>query len=411
MLMGKKIYRALFWTGICSIMVYTPLALGAVPKRVWSISSTVFLIYSLLILWLWGERRRIERTSLDLPIFLFIGLAAISAVFSIYKYASLQALIRLLAYAGLFYLVINNLDAPKKRLLAGLAVSMGVILSIYGMLQFAGALPHPWWACDTLLSSTYVNHNHFAGYLELAIPAALGMAITEKGRMRRVLIASLTVMAAAFVFAQSRGAWVSLSISILFMQLVLVKKKVLGRKSIAAFVLLIVLIILSAYVTKGLVFERMSSMVESPAGDASLAMRLKIWEGAAGIVNTRPFTGTGIGTFEWAMPKHRPPDLSARARFAHNDYLHMAAEMGLLAPLLMACIAAVAVFKSSRSGAGSRIDPVRLGCGAGILSVALHGIVDFNFHIPANMILLTIYAAIAVKETGFASGRYAAGKK
>jgi len=39
-----------------------------------------------------------------------------------------------------------------------------------------------------------------------------------------------------------------------------------------------------------------------------------------------------------------------------------------------------------------------LGCAIGVLSMALHGLVDFNFHIPANMILFTIYAAIIMAE-------------
>ena len=40
-------------------------------------------------------------------------------------------------------------------------------------------------------------------------------------------------------------------------------------------------------------------------------------------------TGTGIGTFIWAFSAYRPEGLQAQANFAHNDYLHMASEMGV----------------------------------------------------------------------------------
>jgi hypothetical protein len=36
----------------------------------------------------------------------------------------------------------------------------------------------------------------------------------------------------------------------------------------------------------------------------------------------------------------------------------------------------------------------RLGCAIGILSLSLHGLIDFNFHIPANMLLFSVYAGL-----------------
>jgi len=42
--------------------------------------------------------------------------------------------------------------------------------------------------------------------------------------------------------------------------------------------------------------------------------------------------------------------------------------------------------------------PVAAGCAAGVLSLSLHALVDFNFHIPANMILFTVLAGCVVAE-------------
>ena len=45
------------------------------------------------------------------------------------------------------------------------------------------------------------------------------------------------------------------------------------------------------------------------------------------------------------------------------------------------------------------VDPIKFGCAIGILSLSLHGLVDFNFHIPANMILFTLCAAIVMGKS------------
>ncbi|NQT23036.1 MAG: O-antigen ligase family protein, partial [Candidatus Omnitrophica bacterium] len=128
-----------------------------------------------------------------------------------------------------------------------------------------------------------------------------------------------------------------------------------------------------------------------------LFMRLKIWDGTTNLILHNPLIGTGIGTFVWALPGYRPEGLNVRARFAHNDYLHMPAEMGFLALPLMILI----LLRVIGTGLGyykkeGRIDELKLGCAIGILSLSLHGFIDFNFHIPANMILVCIYAGIVM---------------
>ena len=105
--------------------------------------------------------------------------------------------------------------------------------------------------------------------------------------------------------------------------------------------------------------------------------------------------GTGIGTFVWAFNRFRPEGLNVQANFAHNDYLDMAAEMGLLAPIIAIWIIFIIINTGLRDGVAH---PEILGCAIGILSLSLHGLVDFNFHIPANMLLFSIYAGIIMKR-------------
>ena len=90
------------------------------------------------------------------------------------------------------------------------------------------------------------------------------------------------------------------------------------------------------------------------------------------------------------------PNLLAQvACFIVEPSASMAAEMGIFAPLLMIWIFAAAVRMGFRKKDSS---PYAFGCAIGVLSLALHGMADFNFHITSNMILFTIWLAIITGE-------------
>jgi O-antigen ligase len=84
--------------------------------------------------------------------------------------------------------------------------------------------------------------------------------------------------------------------------------------------------------------------------------------------------------------------------YAHNDYLHLTAELGLLlVPLLI-----FAIFAFYRKALTKLDNPSRLlrgitlGAVSGITAILFHSLLDFNLHIPANALLFTFLAAIVV---------------
>ncbi len=386
------------YTGIALILILTPIGRGTV--RIWS-TLPLIPIGFLVFLWLWNNNQKLQKTVLGKPIMAFVLLAIVSFIFSVYKRDSFYALLRLLGYVGVYYLIANNYDRRMRRRLIGLIICIGAGISLYGLLQYFGVFPHAWWCPRDFLAATYVNHNHFSGYLELVIPVAIGALIHYNRSMsavvKLILIEALAVIIAAFIFAQSRGAWISLAISLILMNIILVKKRLLAGKSIPILILLIILIFSFAYVKSEFVSERMDILARITEGEASIETRFRVWQGTVGMIRDNPLTGTGLGSFVWVFPRYRPQGLNTRTYYAHNDYLHMAAEMGVLAPLIMTWLL-VTVIGRGLLKMGSH--PVVLGCSIGMLSLALHGLVDFNFHIPANMLLFTVYAAFVIGETG-----------
>ena len=236
--MGAKIYKNILWFGLGVVLVFAPLARGATTTRFWAVTPVFLIVYALVFVWLWrvnnggeipgqarddkeGEipdqarddkEREISGQALDrkegevtgqarddngkrvgifggigLPLWLFAGLAVVSFVFSVYKYDSFYALIRLFGYMGLYYLIAGNYSRGFAKYLSGVVICIGAGLSVYGLMQYFGVFPHGWWKPEMFLAATYVNHNHFAGYLEMAIPIAFGAAVslgsdgTERG--------------------------------------------------------------------------------------------------------------------------------------------------------------------------------------------------------------------------------------
>jgi O-antigen ligase len=83
---------------------------------------------------------------------------------------------------------------------------------------------------------------------------------------------------------------------------------------------------------------------------------------------------------------------------AHNDYLHFTSEVGL--PLIV--IVVWMIIALYRRGFMKIKNPSRLvrgiilGAMSGITAILVHSISDFNLHIPANALLVTILAAMVV---------------
>ena len=108
--MRNNRFKLFMWFGLAAVLIFTPLARGAV--RIWSIAPVLIVIYSLLFIWLRklnsGEEKRpdVDKPAItDGFILIFAILAIASFVFSIYKHDSFYALLRLFAYIGIFYLV------------------------------------------------------------------------------------------------------------------------------------------------------------------------------------------------------------------------------------------------------------------------------------------------------------------
>jgi O-antigen ligase/tetratricopeptide (TPR) repeat protein len=391
------------------ILIFAPILRGAVNPCVF-MAIYIIILFALLIsipgIFVNGEIR-IRRTPIDIAILLFFLAAIISGLNSRYIYGSFTELIRLGNLGMVFYIAANFIRTEKdiKRVLDIVLITAGAI-AIFGVLQYLGALDKSWWDNPRFLSATFVNHNHFAGYLELVIPVCLGMILTEADTGKKAIYIYLfLILSGAFLLSMSRGGWLSLSIAMTFMAWIMLKK---GKARFILFMAILFFITLVIFVYNvvdaGVLFKRISSYRE-----LDFSGRVEIWKGTLGIIRDNLFSGTGPGSFIYNFPKYRPIGLNMFVNYAHSDYLQVASEMGIFGLGIMIYIIWRIIKKALGTHMMARTNFktwASLSLATGILSIAIHNIGDFNFYIPANAFIFTVFSGLifnisSVREIGY----------
>ena len=311
--------------------------------------------------------------------------------------------------------------AHPSRVVRGLIV-LGVIVALAGIVQEAsgGRMVYGVWGPRKawLPSAPFVNPNHGAGWLLMTFSVALGhlgglltqaVRYAPRGWRRRavwldsreaseimlvgfaVLVMALSIFvagsvsgmgclaaaAAAFAWQAARrpAGWWSAAVP------VAVASVVVGA---------------AAWAGPGAVGDELATTLGSafePGG------RVGLWRDTARIVGDFPLAGTGLNTYGIAMLAYQTHGLEMRAVEAHNDYLQLAAEGGLLlgAPILLAAGAFVREvrrrFREGRDDSQTRW--VRMGAVTGLGAVALQELVDFSLQMPGNAVLFALLMALA----------------
>jgi O-antigen ligase len=143
--------------------------------------------------------------------------------------------------------------------------------------------------------------------------------------------------------------------------------------------------------------ERIVTTASGSAFDAT--GRLAIWHETARIVRDFPLLGTGVGTFADAMFVYQQTARDVLFNNAHDEYLQLQAEGGS-ALLIITLAGIVLVAKAGRarvSGDAGAHRYLRIGACAGLAGIAVQSIWEAGLRAPANLMLVAIVAAIAVR--------------
>jgi len=335
-----------------------------------------------------------------------------------YPWETVRWISRLLAYAAFLILVAGFLPARAlEKRIPWLVVYLGFGLSLLGIIQYLSWNGKIFWIIPVYQGHPFgpwVNSNHFSGYMEMAMLLGGGLLLKEAGlgsRRRRhrdfrrraapkiaLCAFMLALMGFATVLARSRGGLFSIALTactyFYFQSSRWLSRRTSRRtgRLIALVPLLLCSVGITYYILKG-----SEIYVPETGVEASFAGRVIAWKGVVRMIAANPLTGTGLGTFSGAFPLFKQYGDSAVWDQAHDEYLQLLAESGIVGFALFVW-GFVAFWRSDLgprlTGPWDRQPPVVLGASLGILALLFHSLVDFNLQIPSNGLLFVALGGI-----------------
>jgi O-antigen ligase len=131
--------------------------------------------------------------------------------------------------------------------------------------------------------------------------------------------------------------------------------------------------------------------------EVSNEQRLLAWQGVLSAFKDYPIFGSGLGTFQHIFKIYKPEGLYLLWEHAHNDYLELLLELGIVGSLIIAIFfffQLKAIFKTPVEGKDIYLHAAFI---SSVTTIAVHSVVDFNLHIPSNAILFFLISGIAVR--------------
>lgn len=122
-----------------------------------------------------------------------------------------------------------------------------------------------------------------------------------------------------------------------------------------------------------------------------------IWKDTWRLIQSNPISGVGLGAFTTAYPIYATgTGLHGVVTAAHNDYLQILADAGLIGGVLI--IWFLVAFARSLSRCLRSPDPllagVALGCGAGVVGMLVHSFFDFNLQLPSHATIFLLFSGV-----------------
>jgi O-antigen ligase len=276
---------------------------------------------------------------------------------------------------------------------------------------------------------TFGQPNPFGGFMGLLAPLALASALgygvslwrtyRSSNHISRHLLAAMVffstvggIMALALVMSWSRGAWLAFAAAIGAILFAL-PRKLWHSLALVAIVAAIVGLVWTSGRLPVSITARLASATEElfsfsdvrgvdiTPENYAVVERLAHWQAALNMARAEPWTGVGFGNYEAAYPQFRLINWKFALGHAHNYYLNVLAEAGIIGLLAYSHLWFVVLFVTWR--ARRHPNPIARLTAAGLLGtwvyLTVHSLTDNLYvnnlflHIGVMLgILAVIYA-------------------
>ncbi len=406
---------------IAVIIVFTTVAYGTVHQPI----LALFYVLVALVTVLWAadgfltgavrfNSEPLQLTLLAAGIYGFIqvipfgsfgeiaGVASIPRMISVDRFATQVSAIHYVALFFFLGVLLVLLDSASRiRRLAVIITVFGFAYAFYAILQSVLS-PLKIYGIYEALSpfGSFVNRHNYAAYMEMALAVPLGLIFTGAiSKDKRLLyITAVALMGVSLLLSGSRGGLIAFLAEVIF--LVLLTTGTRSRSNLALKLGLAVLLFIA--IVGGAIFvggdTSLTRVAETAATSDVTTGRSNIWHVTLEVIKANLPFGAGLGAFGVAYTPHDSMSGLERVEQAHNDYLQVLADAGLVGLLIGGFFlfrlfvlgrAAMSIHNTYRRG-------IAFGALAGIFAILVHSIFDFVLHTTAVSVMFLVLTGLLI---------------
>lgn len=410
--------ESIVFYGTFSLLFFAPLAFGSADP--WSTLVLQLGAAALLLIWIFRHIRsgtlHIAPHPLFRPILCFGLLVGLQIVFGLtaYRYQTISETLLYMAYGCLLFLAVQAVQRTSQvKLLAWTVSAYGTGVALFALLQSLSSNGKIYWLWQPetggWIYGPYVNHNHYAGLMEMLFPIPMVMALTQHiaRRWRPLPIFAAVLMAATIFLSGSRGGMIAFLAQMIALGIVIGLKQS-RRTAFGAGVVLVVVAVLLVWIGGEGLIDRLTSIHREAKTEIAGGTRLAIDRDGLKMFARKPLLGWGLGAFPVVYPQFRSFYSDKFVNRAHDDYLQLLVEMGLLGFAMMMWFVALTIRGAIRKLGDWKWDfngAVALAALLGCIGILVHSLLDFNLHVPANAAWFYVLCGIAAADTKFGAHR------
>ncbi len=446
---SAKLLGQIIFAGLLALIVFTAIPYGTVDA--WFEAVFECAVFALTAVWIFEVLLRgswqVNKTVVLLPMMVLTAYAFLQAVqlpgrfvvpasgsaiaqtsLTIDQYQTHLTAVKILALTLFTALLLLHVTSRKRlRWLVHVVIGLGLASAMFAIGR--QLLQAPDSTTGFVLPFLYpgvgygqfLSPNVFAFLAEMASALVMGVVLGGGVRRQHILIylAIGLVIWAALVLSNSRGGILGFICQAVLLALVglswLRSRRLAGETererswTVPWFlpVRILVILVLVATLVVGVLWmggQRLASKIEDDKGFATATIdgdtRKEIWHSTWELIKHNPWTGVGFGAYFLAIPQYQVGAGRIKVEQAHNDYLDLAANGGILALVLATWFLGVIIWRARASlkSADTFRRAASLGGVAGMLSIGVHSFVDFGLQVTGIAVVALTLVVISVAE-------------
>ncbi|MBU2541421.1 MAG: O-antigen ligase family protein [Candidatus Omnitrophica bacterium] len=345
------------------------------------------LVFTYIFKKILSKDYRLVKTVISIPFLFLILISVLSIKNSTDLSVSIHGLLKLLKYGLLFLIICESVVDVKhiRKIITSSALgllfaSLDAIYQLHFGKDFFRGFPLEFTIVLPRVRAAFPHPNVFAIYLILLLPLTISVGLYFFKNRKRLFFTIVSILSFfSLVFTFSRGGMIGFIVAVIFIA-ILQKDKAL-----------LILFVLALFIAPLMLPAGIKDWAKNRSSTWEVllnAERIYIYKSSLNMIKDHPFIGVGVNTFCLNYGKYKSVQSYGRTQedkyYAHNNFLHMAGEIGLSGLgiffwLLFALFKkATTIYNSLMKGHFLKI--CLLGLSAGIIAFLINGLTESSLY-------------------------------